>query len=76
MEEQEDAKLILRISEKLRELGFTKQGEGLKGKVGRRRKGKYPPMPLGLKDRTLEVAIKSWEVAKEKHEEAKEREKK
>ncbi len=72
-EEQKVGDLLLKVSVKLKELGYKSASESVKKKVGRRKAGKFQGITAKKKHDTIELAVKCWEEATEKNERAKTR---
>lgn len=71
--EQKVGELMAKIALKLKELGYISEAESLKKKVGRRKEGKYQDITLKKKNDAVNLAIKCWEKASEKNEQAKQK---
>jgi len=69
-DEQKAGALFLKIAEKLKELGFTRESASTKKKAGRRKRGKFQDITQKKVDKVVDVATKKWAIGKEKHEEA------
>lgn len=70
-EEQDIGDTLVKVAEKLKELGFKTQSESIKKKVGRRKLGHFQNITEGKKKSTIETINKVWDKAKDKHESAK-----
>lgn len=75
-EEQKAGKLFEKISEKLQELGFSRASNLVKNRVGEKKGRKYVDITLKKKNEVVEVARRYWHEGKDKHEKAKEENKK
>ena len=76
--EQDDQKIgyfIIKIGEKLKELGFGGASKIVKKKAGRRKQGKFQDITDKKKQDTIEIALKNWEVGREKQDEARDKQK-
>ncbi|NJO03531.1 MAG: hypothetical protein HC880_19280 [Bacteroidia bacterium] len=69
--EQKIGELLLKVSVKLKELGFKTASDAVKRKVGRRKFGKFQNITLKKRNDTIDLALKCWEDASEKNEKAK-----
>ncbi|PWJ39974.1 hypothetical protein [Sediminitomix flava] len=70
-DEQKVGDLFLKVSEKLKELGFQRASDATKRKAGRRKLGKFQDITLKKKEEVIDSAAKYWHQGKEKHELAK-----
>jgi hypothetical protein len=68
---QKTAILMLKIAQKIAELGFEEIGENLKKQVGKRKAGKYQEPTAKKKEEALKLATQYWQKANEKSESAK-----
>ncbi len=69
--DQKIGDLLLKISMKLKELGYKSVSESIKKKVGRRKAGKFQNITSKKKLDTVEIAVRCWEEASKKNERAK-----
>lgn len=69
--EQVIGELLLKISVKLKELGFKAASESVKKKVGRKKAGKFQNITSKKKDDTVLIAVKAWDEGSDKNERAK-----
>jgi len=74
-DEQKVGYFIIKIGEKLKELGFGNASKIVKKKAGRRKQGKFQDITEKKKQETLELALKNWEVGRAKQDEAREKQK-
>ncbi|GAA4828492.1 hypothetical protein [Algivirga pacifica] len=70
-EDQKIGALFLKISEKLKELGYSKASTQTKNKAGVKKQGKFENITLKKKKEVVEISLECWKEGKEKHEEAK-----
>ena len=75
-DEQKIGSILLKIAEKLKELGFRGASKTIKKKVGRRKQGKFQDITEKKKQDSLAIALKNWKYGKKKQDEAKEKIKK
>jgi hypothetical protein len=70
-DEQKVGDLMLKVSLKLKELGYESEYKSIKKKLGRRKNGRYQEITSKKKNDTINTAIKVWEEANQNNEEAK-----
>jgi hypothetical protein len=70
--EQKIGDLLMKISVKLKELGFKAESDSIKKKVGRRKANKFQNITMKKKQDGIDVAVKCWDKGTEKNEKAKE----
>lgn len=74
-DEQKIGDLFVKIAEKLKELGFKRPSNSVKTRAGRRKLGKFQDITAKKKEDVIEISLKYWEMGKEKHEEARKKQK-
>ncbi|NME72135.1 hypothetical protein [Flammeovirga aprica] len=75
-DEQRMGFIFSKIAEKLKELGCLRASNTVKNRVGRRKLGLYQDITQKKKEEVIEITNKYWHEAKERHEAAKEKNKK
>ena len=71
--EQKIGDLMLKITVKLKELGYKSASETVKKKIGRRKLGKFQGINTKKKQDTIDIAVKVWEEASEINDNAKQK---
>lgn len=74
--DQKVAELMLKVSVKLKELGFKGESEIVKKKVGRRKAGKFQNITPKKQQEAVEIALNCWEAGTSRNDKAKENAKK
>lgn len=74
-DEQKAGGLMLKVAEKIKELGFTKMSLSIKRKVGRRKLGKFQEITEKKKVETMDLATECWDLARQRHEDARDEKK-
>ncbi|TAF68154.1 MAG: hypothetical protein EAZ55_00520 [Cytophagales bacterium] len=70
---QEICEAIIKIAQKLRQLGFEKASQQVRPKVGRRKKGLFPAPAAKAKTTVIKIVDETWEIAKQINDLAKEK---
>lgn len=70
-DEQAIGTLFVKISEKLKELGFKRPSLLVKAKAGRRKMGRFQDITTQKKESVIDISLKYWELGTEKNLEAK-----